>query len=51
MLAIMLSAKQDWNLKVEGHTDNVGDDATSLKLSEERSTSVANWNALLVFGY
>ena len=51
MLAIMLSDKQDWNLKLEGHTDNVGDNAANLKLSEEQSTSVVNWNALLVFGY
>jgi outer membrane protein OmpA-like peptidoglycan-associated protein len=43
MLAIMLSDKQDWNLKLEGHTDNVGDDASNLKLSEERSTSVVNY--------
>jgi outer membrane protein OmpA-like peptidoglycan-associated protein len=43
MLAIMLSDKQDWNLKLEGHTDNVGDDAANLKLSEEQSTSVVNY--------
>ncbi len=43
MLAIMLSDKHDWNLKLEGHTDNVGDDAANLKLSEERSSSVANY--------
>jgi OOP family OmpA-OmpF porin len=42
-LAIMLNDKQDWNLKLEGHTDNVGDDAANLKLSEERETSVANY--------
>jgi outer membrane protein OmpA-like peptidoglycan-associated protein len=43
MLTIMLNDKQDWNLKLEGHTDNVGDDAANLKLSEERSTSVASY--------
>jgi outer membrane protein OmpA-like peptidoglycan-associated protein len=43
MHASMLSDEQDWNLKLEGHTENVGDDAANLKLSEERSTSVANY--------
>jgi outer membrane protein OmpA-like peptidoglycan-associated protein len=43
MLAIMLSDKQDWNSKLESHTDNVGADAANLKLSEEQSKSVANY--------
>lgn len=43
MLAIMLNDKPDWNLKLEGHTDNVGDENANLKLSEERSSAVANY--------
>jgi outer membrane protein OmpA-like peptidoglycan-associated protein len=43
MLAIMFSDKHDGNLKLEGHTFKVGDDAANLKLSEERSISVANY--------
>jgi type IX secretion system PorP/SprF family membrane protein len=43
MLAIMLNDKPDWNLKLEGHTDNVGDEAANLKLSEDRSMAVADY--------
>jgi outer membrane protein OmpA-like peptidoglycan-associated protein len=43
MLALMLQEKSDWNLLLEGHTDNVGDDATNLKLSQERAQAVSNY--------
>jgi OOP family OmpA-OmpF porin len=41
MLAIMLQEKADWNLLLEGHTDNIGDDNTNMKLSKERADAVA----------
>jgi type IX secretion system PorP/SprF family membrane protein len=43
MLALMLQEKSDWNLLLEGHTDNVGDDATNMKLSQERAQAVSNY--------
>jgi outer membrane protein OmpA-like peptidoglycan-associated protein len=41
MLAMMLEEKADWNLSLEGHTDNVGDDNSNLKLSEDRAKAVS----------
>ncbi|HVE83837.1 MAG TPA: OmpA family protein [Myxococcales bacterium] len=32
-------------LRIEGHTDNKGNKATNLKLSQDRATSVADWLA------
>ena len=39
----LLQAKADLNLEVQGHTDNVGDDAYNQKLSEARAASVVTW--------
>lgn len=41
----VLSANPDWRLRVEGHTDNVGDAAANLKLSNARAAAVAAWLA------
>lgn len=39
----VLSANPEWKLRVEGHTDNVGDKAANLKLSNARAAAVAGW--------
>ena len=39
----MLTANADWRLRIEGHTDNVGDKAANLKLSNARAAAVAAW--------
>jgi OOP family OmpA-OmpF porin len=39
----MLEDKADWNLLLEGHTDNVGDDNSNMKLSEDRAKAVSNY--------
>jgi len=39
----MLTANADWRLRIEGHTDNVGDKAANLKLSSARAAAVAAW--------
>ncbi len=39
----VLSANADWRLRIEGHTDNVGDQAANLKLSNARAAAVAAW--------
>src|SRR5215213_4561081 len=41
----MLTANADWKLRIEGHTDNVGDKAANLKLSNARAAAVAAWLA------
>ena len=41
----VLTANADWRLRIEGHTDNVGDKAANLKLSNARATAVAAWLA------
>jgi type IX secretion system PorP/SprF family membrane protein len=43
MLAMMLEEKSDWNLLLEGHTDNVGEDNSNMKLSEDRAKAVSNY--------
>jgi outer membrane protein OmpA-like peptidoglycan-associated protein len=30
----------DWKLVVQGHTDSIGDDASNLRLSEQRAAAV-----------
>lgn len=41
-IAALLKEHSDLKLSIEGHTDSDGDDATNLKLSEERALSVKN---------
>lgn len=42
-LLAVLTANADWKLRIEGHTDNVGDKAANLKLSQARAAAVAAW--------
>ena len=42
-LVAVLKANGDWRLRIEGHTDNVGDKAANLKLSNARAAAVAAW--------
>ncbi|MFA5909913.1 MAG: OmpA family protein [Vicinamibacterales bacterium] len=44
-VAAVLAANADWKLRIEGHTDNVGDKAANLKLSNGRAAAVAAWLA------
>ena len=39
----VLAANPDWRLRIEGHTDNVGDKAANMKLSTARAAAVAAW--------
>jgi type IX secretion system PorP/SprF family membrane protein len=43
ILAMMLQEKPDWTILLEGHTDDVGDGLTNLRLSKERAESVAQY--------
>lgn len=43
MLAIMLDDKADWNLKIAGHTDDVGTEEYNLDLSKRRAESVRDY--------
>ncbi|MEZ4722949.1 MAG: DUF5723 family protein [Flavobacteriales bacterium] len=42
-LAALLVEKEDWKLQISGHTDNVGNDAANMTLSEKRSKAVASY--------
>lgn len=42
-LAALLIRKSDWKLKISGHTDNVGSDASNMTLSKNRSNSVKDY--------
>jgi type IX secretion system PorP/SprF family membrane protein len=43
MLAILLSEKPDWKLKLAGHTDDVGSDEFNMQLSKDRANSVKQY--------
>ena len=38
-----LNENQNISIQVQGHTDNIGNDANNLKLSENRARSVYNY--------
>lgn len=47
-IAAVLKAHPDWKLRVDGHTDGIGNDAANLELSKRRSAAV---KAALVTGH
>jgi outer membrane protein OmpA-like peptidoglycan-associated protein len=40
-----LKEHPDWNIRVEGFTDNVGSREANVKLSSDRADAVMNWLA------
>ena len=42
-LADLLVKNESWKLQISGHTDNVGSEASNLKISENRSKAVASY--------
>jgi outer membrane protein OmpA-like peptidoglycan-associated protein len=42
-LAALMAKKPNWKLKISGHTDNQGDKAKNMKLSEKRAKAVMNY--------
>lgn len=42
-LAVLLAKKKEWNLKISGHTDNVGNDKRNMELSKKRSEAVKKY--------
>lgn len=41
----LLGEHADWNMRIEGHTDNVGAKAANAALSEKRAAAVVSWLA------
>ena len=39
-IAAVLARHPDWKLRIDGHTDDIGDDASNLKLSQQRANAV-----------
>ena len=39
----LLKAHEDWKLKIEGHTDNIGTKAANQTLSQQRAAAVVTW--------
>lgn len=42
-LAMLLTEKDTWKLKIAGHTDSMGNDAKNMQLSKERAQAVADF--------
>jgi outer membrane protein OmpA-like peptidoglycan-associated protein len=42
-LIVFLAENQQISIQIQGHTDNIGNDASNLKLSENRAESVYNY--------
>lgn len=42
-LAELLNKKEDWKIKIAGHTDSQGSESTNLVMSEKRAKAVANY--------
>ena len=42
-IAAVLTSNPSWTMRVEGHTDNVGQKAANLALSERRAAAVVDW--------
>ena len=42
-IAALLTTNPSWKMRVEGHTDNVGEDAANITLSEQRAGAVVDW--------
>lgn len=39
----LMNENPDWKFEVQGHTDNVGQKAANMTLSEQRAAAVVNW--------
>ena len=39
----LLKERTDWRFEIQGHTDNVGQKAVNLTLSEQRAKTVVDW--------
>ena len=42
-VSTLLTSNPTWKMRVEGHTDNVGQKAANLALSQERAAAVVDW--------
>lgn len=42
-LSALLNSKPSWKLRISGHTDDVGNDESNMKLSESRARAVAKY--------